>query len=131
MTPSHPRDPRHRRALIAAVCAALALTAPALAQEPRSPEQRQALVDLAYVLGQSHALRQVCAGPGDQFWRGRMERLIAAEAPDPAFDRRLKESFNTGFAAAQSAFPECGPDSRREAAHVAARGRALTGMVAR
>jgi uncharacterized protein (TIGR02301 family) len=100
----------------------------------RSPTDRQTLIDLAYVLGQSHALRQACAGGRDQYWRDRMSRLVATEQPDPDFDRRLKESFNTGFAATQAGFPRCAARTRREEAEAAARGRALaatlTGTVA-
>lgn len=101
-----------------------AFTSGAQAQD-RAASQRQTLVDLAYVIGQSHALRQACAGAGDQFWRGRMMRLLRAEAPDAAFERRLKEAFNTGFVAAQQAFPVCDAQSRREEVQAAARGRTL------
>ena len=102
----------------------LAGAAPAAAQE-RTPAERQTLADLAYVLGRSHALRQACAGPADQFWRARMNRLVATETPDPDFERQLKGAFNTGFLAAQAAFPRCGPRTGREAATAAARGAAL------
>jgi len=122
------------RAIVAAGLAVALLAAPlagAAWAEDRSPAQRQTLIDLAYVLGQSHALRQVCAGPADQFWRERMQGLITAEAPDPFFDARLKEAFNTGYASAQAGFPTCSADSRREATKVAAQGRALAAAVAR
>ena len=66
----------------------LAFAAATFAQD-RTPAQRQALTDLAYVLGQSHALRQACLGAQDQFWRGRMLRMVDAEAPDPAFNLSL------------------------------------------
>jgi uncharacterized protein (TIGR02301 family) len=95
------------------------------AAQARTPVERQTLVDLAYVLGRSHALRQLCAGATDQYWRERMNRLVATEAPDSAFDRQLRVSFNNGFTAAQGGFPRCGPDSRREEAAAAARGRDL------
>lgn len=108
----------------------LALTAGAASAQDRTPAQRQALADLAYVLGQSHALRQLCAGQGDQFWRARMQRMIDTEAPDPDFDRQLKQAFNTGYAATETRFTDCDADSRREEARVAARGRALAGEVA-
>ena len=98
--------------------------APAAAQD-RTPSQRQSLSDLAYVLGRSHALRQACAGRSDQYWRGRMQALIAAEAPDPAFDRQLEQAFNAGFAAAQAAFPRCTPEARREQDRAAERGHDL------
>jgi uncharacterized protein (TIGR02301 family) len=117
-----------RFALALLACALLA--GPARAQD-RAPSQRQILTDLAYVIGQSHALRQACEGAGDQYWRERMAKLIDTEQPDVAFDRRLRESFNTGFVAGQSAFPACTPESRREAALAAARGRALAADLAR
>jgi uncharacterized protein (TIGR02301 family) len=107
---------------LALICAA---TAAAQIPPARGPAERQALVDLAYVLGQSHALRQACAGVRDQHWRQRMETLVATEQPDPAFSRRLAESFNTGFAATLSAYPRCGARSRRAEAAAAARGEAL------
>lgn len=125
-------SPRWRAPLALMVLALIGVALATAAQaQDRSPAQRQNLTDLAYVLGESHALRQVCEGPSDQFWRGRMERMLAAEAPDPAFDARLKEAFNTGYAAAQAAFPECDAANRREAARVAARGRVLAGAVGR
>jgi len=105
--------------LIAAIIAG-----PAAAQD-RAPADRQTLTDLAFLLGQSHALRQVCEGPQDQYWRSWMGRLLESEAPDDAFDRRLRDGFNTGFAAAQARFPVCSEASKAEAGRTAQRGRAL------
>jgi uncharacterized protein (TIGR02301 family) len=110
---------------IVAVCVALALCAPAAHAQDREPAQRQVLIDLAYVLGESHALRQICEGPSDQFWRDKMQQLVRTETPDADLDRRLKDAFNTGFIAGQSAFPGCGRANRREMSRLAARGRAL------
>jgi uncharacterized protein (TIGR02301 family) len=116
--------------------AALVVVGPppaAFAQE-RSPADRQTLVELAYVLGESHALRQTCYGAGDQYWRGRMRQLVAAEQPDAPFDRRLADSFNDGFIAGHQSFPTCDDRTRSEATRVAAKGRelavTLTGSVA-
>lgn len=116
------------RALVPAL-AALLLTVPAAlsahAQE-REPADRQRLLDLAYALGQSHALRQACEGAGDQFWRARMMRLIDVEASDSGFTDRLRDRFNGGFAASQAGHPEgCSPESRRAERQAAQRGRAL------
>jgi uncharacterized protein (TIGR02301 family) len=105
-------------------------TTPALAQD-RTPTQRQTLTDLAYVLGQSHALRQACQGQNDQFWRGRMLKMVEAEAPDPAFNTRLNNAFNAGFSSAQAQYPACGPDSRRAEAAAAAHGQALASSLAK
>jgi len=87
------------------------------------------LLDLAYVLGESHALRQVCVGQDDQFWRDRMQDLVRTENPDADLDRRLRTAFNTGFIAGQSSFPACDRASRREEARLAEKGRALAGSL--
>jgi len=107
----------------------LAVAAPVAAQD-RSPALRQALLDLAYVLGESHALRQACQGEADQYWRARMIRLVEVEAPDTALEGRLRQSFNTGFATRRSGFPACSPASRQAEAAVAARGRVLAAGLA-
>jgi uncharacterized protein (TIGR02301 family) len=114
--------------VLLALCVALA--SPAFAQD-RTPTQRQTLVQLAYVLGQSHALRQACMGPDDQYWRERMARLVQTESPDSAFDVRLRDSFNSGFSSGQAQFPSCSSESRAEEAREAGRGRALASSLAR
>ncbi len=110
---------------------ALTLLASVAAAQERTPAERQTLIDLSYVLGESHALRQACAGPEDQFWRTRMQRLVQAEQPDATLDRRLKESFNTGFVTGQTAFSSCSPLSRQAEAKAAARGKALAATLTR
>lgn len=115
-----------------ALCALLAtpaLAPKAWAQE-RTPPERQSLVDLAYAIGESHALRQVCSGDGDQHWRDRMAELINTEQADEAFEARLKQSFNSGFAARQSQFPTCGPDSRKAELAVARKGEGISKRLA-
>jgi uncharacterized protein (TIGR02301 family) len=73
----------------------------------RTAEQRQVLIDLAYVLGQAHALHRVCAGPTDDTWRARMEKLLAVESPGEAMKARLSESFNAGFTARPASAQDC------------------------
>ena len=102
----------------------------AVQAQDRAPEARQAAADLAYVLGQSHALRQACAGADDQYWRGRMLELLQAEAPDDAQKARLSQSFNAGFAAGQAGFPSCTAAARAEGQRIAARGAALASRLA-
>ena len=106
------------------VLLAFAIAHSAAAQD-RTPAQRQTLSELAYVLGQSHALRQACIGAADQYWRERMGQLLQTETPDEAFERSLRESFNTGYAAAQAQFSACDPRSQSEAAQVARHGASL------
>ncbi|MDO8296874.1 MAG: TIGR02301 family protein [Caulobacter sp.] len=116
----------HRRYFAIAVLSVFAL--PAGAQE-RPPPERQVLLDLAYALGESHALRQACSGEDDQFWRDRMVRMTDTEAADEAFDGRLKQQFNAGFATRQTEFPSCGPASKRAEQAVARKGQALAGRL--
>ena len=120
-----------RPPLISLLMVGLMLGAPcqALAQE-RDPASRQTLVDLAYVLGEAHGLRQVCEGPDDQFWRTRMVDLVETEQPDAALARRLKEAFNTGFVARQGAFPAFTPLARAAMARVMNHGRVLATRLA-
>lgn len=105
--------------------AVLSGTGPALAQD-RSPVERQSLLDLAFTLGESHALRQVCEGGGDQYWRSRMVRLTEVEKADQAFDAQLRDRFNTGFAARQGQFPQCDDASRAAEQQTARKGQALS-----
>lgn len=100
----------------------------ALAQE-RSPVERQTLVDLAYTLGRSHALRQACVGAGDQYWRDKMMDLSRTEAAEADFDARLKNAFNSGFASGQTEFPTCSADSRRAEAAAAQKGQGLASQL--
>ncbi len=110
---------------------ALALGSSGMAQSMhRSPQAREALVQLAYDLGEAHALHRLCAGPTDATWYTRMQQLQAQEAADEAFRRRLVESFNAGFGAGSSEFPACTPQSRAAERAVAARGAALAQQLA-
>ena len=102
---------------------------PALAQD-RGPAERQTLLDLAFTLGESHALRQVCEGGGDQYWRSRMVRLTEVEKADQAFDAQLRDKFNTGFAAGQGQFPQCDETSRKAQQQSASKGQALSNQLA-
>jgi uncharacterized protein (TIGR02301 family) len=111
-----------------AIALILALATPAAAE--RSPADRQTLLDLAYVLGEAHALRQACDRT-DQTWRSRMKRMVEVEAPDQAFEARLTERFNAGFLARQAQFPQCGPQVGPAEAEVARHGAQLSGSLSR
>lgn len=100
------------------------VASPVLAQD-RDAGERQRLLDLAYTLGESHALRQACEGDGDQYWRARMVRLTEVEQADQAFDIQLRERFNTGFASRRSEYPTCDDASRRAELQTARKGQSL------
>lgn len=116
----------HRRLFALALLGTLA--SPAIAQE-RPPNERQTLVDLAYAIGESHALRQACSGEGDQYWRDRMVRMSDTEAADAAFSSRLTQAFNSGFATRQTEFPSCSPASKRAEQAVARKGQSLASQL--
>jgi uncharacterized protein (TIGR02301 family) len=121
-----------RNPILALTVSALILGAPlaALAQE-RDPAGRQTLVDMAYVLGEAHALRQACQGANDQYWRTRMMQLVETEQADAGLTQRLKEAFNTGFVAREGAYPACAAGARKAMTKVLARGKVLAARLAR
>ncbi len=116
--------------LALAVLASVTLPASVARTQDRSPVERQKLLDLAFTLGESHALRQLCEGPGDQYWRSRMVRLTEIEKADQAFDAQLRDKFNTGFAAGQGQFQQCDETSRQAQQQSASKGQALSTQLA-
>lgn len=106
------------------IAAFAVLGSAALAQE-REPAERQRLLDLAYTIGESHALRQICEGTSDQYWRSRMVRLTEVEQAEQGFDAQLRERFNVGFASRQGEFPLCDAASRKAEQQSARKGQAL------
>ena len=104
--------------------AAFAAAMPAVAQD-RSAAQREALVGLTRVLGESQALSQACEGPSERRWRDRMERLVDAEQPDEDLAARMTASFNAGLAEGRRIYPAGGEGTRRALALAAVRGRDL------
>jgi uncharacterized protein (TIGR02301 family) len=98
----------------------------AAALAARPPEERQNLIDLAYVLGEAHALRQVCSGAVDQTWRARMNRMVELENPDEGLSRRLVDAFNAGFMTRQAERPACDAGAQDAERATAVRGKALS-----
>lgn len=102
----------------------------AAALAARAPDDRQALTDLAYVLGEAHALRQVCSGLSDQTWRERMNRMMELEMPDEGLKRRMVDAFNAGFMTRQAQHPLCDPGTGEAERQTARRGQALAQKLA-
>jgi uncharacterized protein (TIGR02301 family) len=120
---------RNALLILAVLTPALGLASGALAQD-RGPAERQKLLDLAFTIGESHALRQICEGADDQYWRSRMVRLTEVEKADQAFDAQLRDRFNTGYAARQGQFTQCDDASRQAEQQVARKGQALAAKLA-
>ena len=123
---------RKRRAAALAALLICAASSVAQGQEAyrRSGAERQVVVQLAYALGEAHALHRLCAGPADATWYARMQRLEAQEAVDDAAHRQLVDAFNAGFAARQAQFPTCSRRSRATERVVAEQGAALARRLA-
>lgn len=122
---------KHNAAMLRSVALVLAalLTTPALAQD-RTPADRQLLLELAHTIGEAHAIRQVCEGPQDQFWRTRMMSLLEAEEADFLLSERLRGAFNSGYLERQYAHPACNRLAREAEAEVGAKGQALARRLA-
>ena len=109
-----------------ALIATLALASPAAAQPAARTDL---LVQLARVIGESHALRQVCEGAKDQYWRERMFGLLDAEAADDALRDRLSKAFNAGYIDGQLEFDHCSAASRDAETRAAGKGRDVAGRL--
>lgn len=66
----------------------------------RSQDYIRDVVDLSSTLGAAHAIRLLCNGRDDQYWRSYMQELLGVEAP---YQSRLRTSmvsaFNESFSA--------------------------------
>lgn len=86
-----------------ALIAPLALTRPAAALD--APYEA-GLMRIAEVIGSLHFLRNLCGDKGNQ-WRDTMERLMAAENPEPERRARFIASFNRGYRSFESTYRTC------------------------
>ena len=86
-----------------ALIAPMALTRPAAAID--APYEA-GLMRIAEVMGSLHFLRNLCGDKGNQ-WRQTMERLLAAENPDPERRARFIASFNRGYRSFESTYTKC------------------------
>ena len=116
---------------LAASLAAVLIAATSTSAQERAPAQRQALVDLARVLGESHAIRQACEGPQDQYWRTRMQRLLAVEAADQGLKTRISVAFNAGYGSGKALYSSCTEAARAQARQIARTAQALTETLAK
>ena len=81
----------------------LALSRPAAAVD--APYEA-GLMRMAEVMGSLHFLRNLCGDKGSQ-WRQTMERLLAAENPEPERRARFIASFNRGYRSFESTYTKC------------------------
>lgn len=115
-----------------ALLAAAALSPSASAQSTvRSQDYFRDVVSLSESLGKSHAIRVLCNGRGDQYWREYMQRLMDVEAP---FQGGLRNSmingFNAGYSIGADSFTLCTKEAVAAEKTYAAEGRELTTRLA-
>jgi len=93
----------------------------------RSQDYFRDVTALAEVLGKAHAVRVVCNGRNDQYWRSYMLRLLELEAPyQGGLRRSMVNGFNAGFSWGSSLHPACDGDAATAEKAYAAEGRDLS-----
>lgn len=113
--------------IIAAVAiAGGSFTAPARAND--APFEA-GLMRLSEVLGSLHFLRNLCGETGDA-WRGEMERLLAAENPDPTRKAQLTASFNRGYRSFEGTYSTCTASATEAISRYMREGETLTRDIA-
>ena len=74
----------------------------------RSQDYYRDVISLAETLGKAHAVRVVCNGRNDQYWRSYMQRLLELEAPyQGGLRRSMVNGFNAGFSTGSSLHQVC------------------------
>ncbi len=94
-----------RRLTLPALFLAISLSAPPTARAAEAPFE-PALMRLSEVLGSLHYLDNLC-GQEKTRWRGLMEKLLTAEAPDDARKARFVANFNRGYRSFASVYSGC------------------------
>lgn len=119
-----------------ACISALLLALPAFAQEPEekpAPPREAPLhmvSELAETLGRAHAVRTLCNGDQDGYWRNYMLTMMSYEGGG---SRRaaLTSAFNRGYQGQRRETPSCNDSSSGAEARIAARGKELADAIAR
>ncbi|MEO0883792.1 MAG: TIGR02301 family protein [Pseudomonadota bacterium] len=113
--------------------------APVLAQSAAArqglPDRDQAymrdVVTLSEIMGSAHALRVVCNGVDDQFWRSYMQQLLGLEAPAASSLRaNMVNAFNRGYQSEQRRTRRCNSQAAETEAQYAERGRGISERLA-
>ncbi|MCV3240121.1 TIGR02301 family protein [Mesorhizobium sp. ZC-5] len=115
------------RSAILACCLTLAATA-GTARAAEAPFEGR-LMRLAEVLGSLHYLRNLCGEAGDK-WRGQMEKLLAAENPDPTRRAKFIANFNRGYRSFDEIYVNCTPSATEAISRYMKEGEALTREIA-
>ena len=121
-----------RNRLIACLCLLFAsVPAQGAAAQEDFMRYQQQLLRMAEILGGVHHLRGTCDDSENQYWRGRMLRLIDIEQPSQSLRNQMIERFNANYDEQKRRFPKCGNKTSKEAARLAREGESLALQMAR
>lgn len=93
---------------VASILLCLAAPAGAVESGQTAPYDND-LQRLAEILGSLQYLRGVCGAKEGQIWRGQMQALLDAEAPDGERRRKIAASFNRGYRGFAQTYRTCTP----------------------
>lgn len=97
----------------------------------RGPDYFRDAADLAAILGGAHAVRVLCNGNEDQYWRRYMADLLTYEAPEPGNLRSsLVSAFNQGYSEISSQYRVCDGRAVAAEASFARTGEEIAGRLA-
>lgn len=118
------------------IAVALLVSGPASAQDPvetRIPKTAplHMISELAETLGRAHAVRTLCNGDQDGYWRNYMLTMMSYEASGGPRRAALTDAFNRGYRAQNRETPSCTDSSSAAEARIAARGKELADAIAR
>jgi len=93
------------------------------------PPYEKEMLRLAEILGAMHYLRTLCGAEEGNLWRDKMEELMQAESPNPAWRARLVDAFNSGYRGFDRTYRQCTPSAAQAINLYLAEGRNLTGII--
>jgi uncharacterized protein (TIGR02301 family) len=99
-------------ALAALGVAALCIAGAARAAAPENKPYDDKLVRLAEILGAVHYLRELCSSNEGQYWRERMQEILAAEGSTALRRAKLTRSFNQGYRSYSRTYLTCTPSAQ-------------------
>jgi uncharacterized protein (TIGR02301 family) len=99
---------KHSLFIVLSIMGTVAAEVPAGAAEVGAPFD-PGLARLSEILGSLHYLRSLCGANEGNKWRGEMQALLDAEAPNGERHSRFIAHFNKGYKSYQQTYHTCTP----------------------
>lgn len=100
-----------RRAILYMLLCLVQAMPPAQAQSADTKPYDDRLMRLGEIVGALHYLRELCGAGEGQYWRERMQEIIAAEGTTALRKARLTRSFNQGYRSYSRTYNVCSPSA--------------------